>query len=104
MHLAHMVDITMANRAALRRQHSRDGDRPSGERRELRLVRGGFAMDVDNRSDIARQQTFARQSAGQHIAVVFFEHDSSEYLDRALEVTVNVAAPEQYRHTVPSER
>jgi len=37
MHLAHMVDIAEADRPALRRQCSRDGDGHSSERRELQL-------------------------------------------------------------------
>ncbi len=76
----------------------------SSERRELHLVRGGVTIDVEYRSDIARQQTFTWQFTRQHNAVVFFDHESSEYLHPALDETVNMAAPEQYRYTVPSER
>jgi len=75
MHLAHMVDIAVADRPALRRKCSRDGDGHSSERRELHLVRGGVTIDVEYRSDIARQQTFTWQFTRQHNAVVFFDHE-----------------------------
>ncbi len=94
----------MADRPALRRQCSRDGDGHSSERRELHLVSDGVAKDVDNRSDIARQRTFAWQFTRQLNAVMFFERDSSEYLHPTLDETVNRAASEEYRYTVLSER
>ena len=59
-----MVDVAVANGPALRWQYSGDGDRPSGEGGKLHLVRGDVAMDVDNRSHIARQQTLAGQIVG----------------------------------------
>ncbi len=54
LHLAHVIDVAMANGSALRWQHSGHGDRLSGEGGELHLVRSGIAMDVDNCSDIPR--------------------------------------------------
>jgi hypothetical protein len=78
LHLAHMVDVAVANGPALRWQHRGDGDCLSGEGGEFHLVRCGIAMDVDNRSDIPRQQTLAGEVARQHNAVVFFDQDSSE--------------------------
>jgi len=51
LHLAHVVDVAMANGSALCWQHSGHGDSLSGEGGELHLVRSGIAMDVDNCSD-----------------------------------------------------
>lgn len=54
VHLAHVVDIAVANGPALRWQYSGDGDRPSGEGGELHFVRGRVTMDMDNRPHIPR--------------------------------------------------
>jgi hypothetical protein len=73
-----MVDVAVVNGPALSWQHRGDGDRLPGEGSEFDLVRGGIAMDVDNRSDIPRQQTLIGDLARQHNAVVFFDHGSSD--------------------------
>jgi hypothetical protein len=71
MHLAHMVDIPVADRPALRRQCSRDGDGHSSVRRELHLSASRHSA-ADSRR-LTSNVTYSLHMASNHPKAEFEE-------------------------------